>query len=88
LRLKHDARARDPDGAQLLGDDEAVLGVGDDQRRGEAGRVAGAAGGLLEHSLGPGERQKLLGVGLAREGPEPGAGAAGEQNRDDGRHGA
>ena len=45
-RLQQDARTRDAGGTELLGDQESVLLVADDDRRGEA-LAAGAQRGFL-----------------------------------------
>ncbi len=71
--LQHDGGRRRADLAQLLGDDEAVLGVGHDHDRMEALRIPDPQGGLLQHGARPGQRQELLGIALARERPQAGA---------------
>ena len=82
-RLQQDARRGDAGGAQLLGDQEAVLLVAHDDRRGEA-VAAGAQRGLLQQRVVGDQRPELLGEALARDRPEPGAGATGEDDGDDG----
>ena len=66
--------------ADLLGHREPVRLIAHDHR------VAGALdsrkpeGGLLQHGLLAGQRQELLGVHLAGQGPKAGAGAPGEND--------
>ena len=63
-RLEQDRGARCADLAQLLGHQEAVFLVGDhDGCRG--GQRRDAAPGGLQHRVGAGQRQELLGIGLA-----------------------
>ena len=78
-RLEHDGLRRVVDHAQLLGDQEAMRLVADDDRRAGAEPVAAARGGL-QHRLLVDQRQQLLRIQLARERPEPGTGAAGEKD--------
>ena len=72
-------------GAQLLGGDEAVFLIAHDQRRRLDGQRPGEAGqaarGGLEHGLVAHQGEELLGVLLARQGPQARAGAAGENDR-------
>ena len=82
-RLQQDARGDDAGGAELLGDQETVLLVAHDDRRGEA-VAAGAERGFLEQGVLGDQRPELLGEALARDRPEAGAGAAGEDDRNDG----
>ena len=81
-RLQQDARRGDAGGAELLGDQEAVLLVAHDDRRGEA-VAAGAERGFLEQGVLGDQRPELLGEALARDRPEARAGAAGQDDRDD-----
>ena len=81
-RLQHDARRGDAGGAELLGDQEAVLLVAHDDRRREALAV-GAQRGLLQQGAIGDQRPKLLGEAFARDRPEARAGAAGEDDWDD-----
>ncbi len=80
-RLQQDCLRLHAQLLQLLGGDEAVLLVGDDQRRAAGDRCHTLPGGL-QHGLFAGQCQELLGVGLARQWPQAGAGAAG---KDDGK---
>ena len=72
-----------PTWLQLVGHDEPVLLVGDQQGpRGEA-RVSETLQpqrGLLQHGLGAGEDEQLLGMALPRSGPQPGPGPSGEND--------
>src|SRR5215212_3416785 len=63
------------DGPELLGDDETVLGIGDDEKILEKVRGGDALGGPLQQRLLARERQQLLRVGLARQRPQPRPGA-------------
>ena len=63
-RLQHDSRPFDPGGAQLLGDQEPVFLIADDDRRGEF-RTMGAKGGFLDHRPLGYQRPELLGKALA-----------------------
>jgi len=82
FRLEQDGRAGDAAGAQLLGHQEAVRLVAHYDRRQEA-RTHGAAGGLLQDGPLPDEGPQLLRIGLARQRPQPRAGAAREDDRQD-----
>jgi len=74
----------DGGGAELLGDQEAVLLVAHDNGGREAGGVDGTKSGLLqEGTVRRDERPELLREGLARDRPEAGAGAAGEDDGND-----
>ena len=82
-RLEHDARAVDPGGAELLGDQEAVLGVAHHDRVGEAGAPA-AQRGFHDHGAVMVEQApELLGEALARHRPQPRSGAAGQDDGHD-----
>ena len=74
-RLEHDVRRRQPDLLELLGDEEAVPVIAE---HGEvAKQIAGEpTASLLEQRLRAGDPVKLLGEGLARQRPQPGAGSA------------
>ena len=82
LRLENDGARRHLELAQLLGDQEAMLLVADDQRRGEA-----AAGHpphrLLQHAALGDERQQLLRPQRPRQGPQSRSGAARQDDRDE-----
>jgi hypothetical protein len=79
-RLEEDARVRDPRLAQLLGHQESVRLVADDDRRREA-RPDRARRGLLEHGARVADqRPELLRIPLPRQRPEPAAGAAGQDH--------
>ena len=60
----------------------AEIGVGQHQRRGEARAREPLGRGLEQGGLAH-QRDELLGIGLARERPEAGAGAAAEKNGSD-----
>ena len=77
------SKARDGavDLAQLLGDDKAMFFVGDQQRRGEAIAIGDAAHGLLQQAVRAEQAQQLLGIKRARHRPQPGARAAGQNDR-------
>ena len=82
-RLEHDLRRTYADLAQLFGDDEAVLFVGNDQRARvdlAAGEILQPQRGLLQQRALAGERQELLGIALARGRPQTRAGDAGENH--------
>ncbi len=81
----HDQRLRLAlDGLELLFHQVTVFGVADDDGAIDAALAAQAIDGLLEHGLFAGQGQELLGVKLAREGPESRAATTGQ---DDGNHG-
>src|SRR4029079_12497948 len=65
------------------GHEEAVGLVADHHGRRGAVEVRQARHGLLEHGALAGEREKLFGQQLARQRPEPGSGAAGEDHGDE-----
>ena len=81
-RLEQDARPRDAGIAQLLGDDEAVVVVGDHDRGGEPAADR-PTGGFLQQGLLGEERPELLRIAFPRDRPEPRAGAAGQDDRHD-----
>ena len=80
-RLEDDRGGRHAGEAKLLGDDEAVLVVGDDQRRRELLAVGDAQTGFLKQGALGEERQELLRILRARHRPEARARAAGEDHR-------
>ena len=61
-RLQHQRIGHDADLAELLGDDEAMLLVGDDQRWGETLVAHHPEHGLLQQAALAGQRQELLRV--------------------------
>ena len=67
---------------QLFGHDKAEAVAGDGQRGGKP-VARHAPGGLLEQALIAQELRELLGIALARQRPEPGAGAAAKQHGSD-----
>lgn len=86
-RLEYDLWRTYADLAELFGDDEAILLVGDDQRTRvdlAAGEVLQAQRGLLQQRALAGKGEELLGIALARRRPQSGAGAAGEDHALDG----
>jgi hypothetical protein len=82
-RLENLHPRRRADGAQLLGNEEAVLAVADHRRRLGAGEPAQAFDGLLEHRPLAHEGQELLREQLARHRPQPAPRAAAEDHRID-----
>ena len=64
---------------QLLDHDEAEVGGSDNCRRGKTGAKQASRRGLIK-ALVTRQIDELLGVGLARQGPEPRAGAATEED--------
>ena len=88
-RFQQNTRAFDMRRTQLLRRHEAMRLVAHHDGRREVGPLRPQRGGR-QHGLAAGQRPELLRIGLARERPEPAAGAAGEDDRDDGggRHGA
>ncbi len=81
-RFEDQRLRRDADFAQLLGDDEAMLLVRDDERRGESG-IGDATRRLLQQAALASQRQKLLRVKRARHRPQPRSRAARQDNRMD-----
>jgi hypothetical protein len=67
--LEHDGRRLASGIAELLGDDETVLLVADDERGGEAAGIAHAGDGLLQQAALGGEREKLLRIEGPRKRP-------------------
>ena len=76
--LEDDRLRRRAELQHLLGHDEAMALVADDDGRREIRQAGDALHRLLQHRLLADQWQQLLGVQLARERPEPRAGAAGE----------
>jgi hypothetical protein len=68
---------------ELFGDQETILSVGHDERTAEQGRIRNSADRVLERRIRAEQRQKLLGRALARGRPEPRAGTAAHDQRDD-----
>ncbi|MOA02325.1 hypothetical protein D3C78_1217720 [compost metagenome] len=69
-RLKQDAGALHTQLAQLLGSEEAVLLVADQPRQADIQSIQTLDGRLQHGQLGIGQRQKLLGIELARQRPQ------------------
>jgi hypothetical protein len=86
-RLEQQGRGRHAHLAQLFGHHEAVLLVSHHDRRPGAGQPGQALPGGLQQRLLAHQRLELLGMGLARQRPEPGTGATGQQDGDDRDHG-
>ena len=61
-RFQDDGVGLDADVGELLGDDEAMLGVAHHDRGREHGRVGDAPGRLLQQAALARQRQKLLGI--------------------------
>ena len=85
LRLEDQQARGDIDGRQLFADQVGVGGVADHHRRGE-GFAGEAHGGVLDQGARAAQGMELLGLGAARQGPEPRAGATGEQDGGDPGH--
>ncbi len=83
--FEHDRGRRDAGDAKLLGDDEAMLVVGDDDGRREARGVADPQSRLLQQRVRGHERQKLLRVMRARHWPQPRPRASRQDHRMDPR---
>ena len=81
-RLDQDLGGVAPHLAQLLGGDEAELGVGQ-QDRGRIARAREPAHGLLEQRGLAHQGRELLRIALARERPQAGARAAAQDDRID-----
>jgi hypothetical protein len=71
-RLEHDGGWLDPGGSQLLGDQETVGLVADDDRWRESVVVGDPAGGVLQQAVLTNQRQHLFRVQLARQRPQAG----------------
>ena len=69
-RFQQNARRRDARGAELLGDQKAVLLIAYDDRRREALAMGTKRGFLQQRAVGD-ERPKLFGEAFARDRPEP-----------------
>ena len=78
---------RNADLAQLLGNHEPVFFIGNHQRRIGARQAAQAQPGGLQQGVLAQQRQELLGMRLAGQGPKARAGAAGKDDGDQRRHG-
>ena len=59
--------------AQLLGDDEAMFFVGDEERRGKPPVIRNPPHGLLQQAVPAEQRQQLLRIERAGHRPQPGA---------------
>ena len=79
-RLEHDRARLAVDRAQLLGHQKAVRLVAHHDR-GADRQAREPAHGLLQHGVAAHQRQQLLGIELARQRPQPGAGTARENHR-------
>ena len=86
-RFQDQRGRRGADLAQLLGDHEPVFFIGNHQRRIGARQAAQSQPGGLQQGFLAQQRQELLGMRLARQGPEARAGAAGKDDGDQRRHG-
>ena len=82
-RLEQDSLRHDADLAKLLVDEEAMLLVADHQRRRIAHIVECAGRGVLQQRAIGDERQELLGIGCARQRPEPRARSTRQNDRMD-----
>ena len=80
LGLEQQRAGPEVDLAQLFGHHETVLLVADHHRR-RSRQVVGARQGGLQHGQLPHQRQELLGVKLAGDGPEAAAYTAAQQYR-------
>jgi hypothetical protein len=72
-----------PDRRQLLGHEKAVLIIGHDDRPTEQSRIRDPLDGILQHRMRTKQGQELLGTSFARGWPQPRAGAAAHDQRDD-----
>jgi hypothetical protein len=79
--LEQDAARRETHLAELLGDEETMGFVADDQRARRAGKTREPRRGLLDHGSLAGEREQLLGEQFTRQRPQAGTRAAGEDHR-------
>ena len=79
LRFKNQCAGMHIQLAQLLGHHEAVLLIAHYQGRGRF-QGGGATEGFLQHGNLTHQWQKLLGVGLSGNGPQPAADASGKKN--------
>ncbi len=82
-RLQNHHRRLDADRAQLLGHHEAVFLIAHHQRRGDVFGGADPQRGVLQHGVLVDQREKLFGIGLARERPQPRAATPGEDDGND-----
>jgi len=85
-RFQDDGRRLGADLLQLLGSDKAVLLVGDHQRAMRGDRRHPFPSGL-QHRQFARQRQELLRVRLARQRPQAGPGATGQNDGLDDAHG-
>ncbi len=81
-RLQHDISI-DAAFAQLLGDDEAEVAMGDDDRSPEQLRIRDAREHLLKRRALSDQGDELLWPALARNRPQPRSGAAAHDHRND-----
>ena len=79
-RLEQQRARNDRDLAQLLGDDEPMLFIGDHQGRGEALPARDPANRLLQQAVMAEEAQQLFWVERTRHRPEPCARTAGQDD--------
>ena len=79
-RFEHDGARLHVDLAALFGDDEAVVVVADDHRRGVI-EAAEAGERVLQHRRVADQAQKLLRIQLSRQRPKARAGAASQNYR-------
>jgi hypothetical protein len=84
-RLEQDLGVVYTGSAQLLGHQETVFLVAHHQRRRQLAKALEAQHGLLQQAVLAGQWQELLRVQLARQRPQAGAGAAGQDDGDDHR---
>ena len=75
-----------PDLTQLFGHDEPMFFVGHDQGRLRARQAAQAQCRLLQQRMLADQGNELLRIGLPRQGPEPRAGTAGQQDGNECAH--
>ncbi len=85
-RLEDDRLGLDGGAGELLAHEETVVVVTDDDRRRKAGIVDAAQRGREQTALAVEEADELLGVHRARQRPQAGAGAAGENHWSNGGH--
>jgi hypothetical protein len=86
--LQDDGRGLTLEGTKLLGNQKAVIHIADDDGIEQMQRLARvlfrqtieSVRGRLQHGQRTRQRQELLGIGLAGQRPEPGSGAAGQDD--------
>ena len=83
--LDHDGSVIDFDVGELFLHDEPEIRIGEDKRRREGASGQSQRGGLKKRSIAD-QGNKLLGIALSRQRPEPRACSASHQYRNDAGH--